>query len=67
MVVAGWWGYPIHRPVYNLSEFVGWWDLMVEKPMKLKHKVAYMKCCHAFADCSDATRLKVGTVEEGGK
>lgn len=30
--------------------------------MKHKHKVAYMKCALAFAECSPATRLKVGTV-----
>lgn len=30
--------------------------------MKLKHKLAYMKCAEAFAECSNATRLKVGTV-----
>ena len=30
--------------------------------MKEKHKVAYMECAHAFAKCSNATRLKVGTV-----
>ena len=30
--------------------------------MKDKHKVAYMKCCKAFAECSDDTRLHVGTV-----
>lgn len=30
--------------------------------MKEKHKKAYMKCCHAFAECSDDKRLKVGTV-----
>lgn len=30
--------------------------------MKPKHIKAYMKCCDAFAECSNATRLKVGTV-----
>ena len=30
--------------------------------MKDKHKVAYMECAHAFVKCSNATRLKVGTV-----
>lgn len=30
--------------------------------MKHKHKIAYMKCCNAFADCSDDERLKVGSV-----
>lgn len=30
--------------------------------MKEKHKKAYMKCCHAFAECSDDKKLKVGTV-----
>ena len=30
--------------------------------MKEKHKVAYMECAQAFAKCSNATRLKVGTV-----
>ncbi len=30
--------------------------------MKLKHKLAYMKCAEAFAECSNATRLKVGSV-----
>lgn len=30
--------------------------------MKHKHKLAYMKCAEAFAECSNATRLKVGAV-----
>lgn len=30
--------------------------------MKAKHKRAYMKCCHAFAECSDDQRLLVGSV-----
>ena len=30
--------------------------------LKDKHKVAYMKCCKAFAECSDDTKLHVGTV-----
>jgi dCMP deaminase len=30
--------------------------------MKPKHKLAYMKCAEAFAECSSATRLKVGSV-----
>src|SRR5882672_4221720 len=30
--------------------------------MKEKHKRAYMKCAEAFAECSGATRLQVGTV-----
>jgi dCMP deaminase len=30
--------------------------------MKSKHIQAYMKCAEAFAECSNATRLKVGTV-----
>lgn len=30
--------------------------------MKAKHLKAYMKCAEAFAECSTATRLKVGTV-----
>lgn len=30
--------------------------------MKTKHKKAYMRCCHAFADCSDDNRLSVGAV-----
>lgn len=30
--------------------------------VKHKHKVAYMNCCHAFAECSNDTRLKVGCV-----
>lgn len=30
--------------------------------MKQKHINAYMKCAEAFAECSNATRLKVGTV-----
>lgn len=30
--------------------------------MKHKHKLAYMKCAEAFAECSTATRLKVGAV-----
>ena len=30
--------------------------------LKYKHKVAYMKCCEAFAECSDDIRLKVGSV-----
>lgn len=30
--------------------------------MKGKHINAYMKCALAFAECSNATRLKVGTV-----
>ena len=29
---------------------------------KNKHKRAYMKCAHAFAECSDDARLKVGSV-----
>jgi len=30
--------------------------------MKDKHKIAYMKTAFAFAQCSNATRLKVGAV-----
>lgn len=30
--------------------------------MKSKHLAAYMKCAEAFAECSTATRLKVGAV-----
>lgn len=30
--------------------------------MKSKHIQAYMKCAEAFAKCSNATRLKVGSV-----
>ena len=30
--------------------------------LKYKHKVAYMKCCEAFAECSDDERLQVGSV-----
>jgi dCMP deaminase len=30
--------------------------------MKPKHIKAYMKCAEAFAECSNATRLKVGSV-----
>jgi dCMP deaminase len=30
--------------------------------MKQKHIKAYMECAEAFAKCSNATRLKVGTV-----
>lgn len=30
--------------------------------MKLKHKLAYMECAHAFAKCSVGVRLKVGSV-----
>lgn len=30
--------------------------------MKSKHINAYMKCAEAFAECSNATRLKVGSV-----
>ena len=30
--------------------------------MKEKHLLAYMKCAEAFAECSNATRLKVGSV-----
>lgn len=30
--------------------------------MKLKHKLAYMECAHAFAKCSVGVRLKVGAV-----
>jgi dCMP deaminase len=30
--------------------------------MKNKHILAYMKCAEVFAECSNATRLKVGTV-----
>lgn len=30
--------------------------------MKSKHIQAYMKCAEAFAECSNATRLKVGSV-----
>ncbi len=30
--------------------------------MKPKHIRAYMKCAEAFAECSNATRLKVGSV-----
>lgn len=30
--------------------------------MKYKHKKAYMKCAEAFAECSNSTRLNVGTV-----
>lgn len=30
--------------------------------MKQKHIQAYMKCTEVFAECSNATRLKVGTV-----
>lgn len=32
--------------------------------MKHKHKVAYMECAKVFAKCSNANRLKVGSVEE---
>jgi dCMP deaminase len=30
--------------------------------MKEKHLTAYMKCAEAFSECSNATRLKVGSV-----
>jgi dCMP deaminase len=30
--------------------------------LKQKHKLAYMKCAEVFAECSPATRLKVGSV-----
>lgn len=30
--------------------------------MKRKHLLAYMRCAEVFADCSTATRLKVGAV-----
>ena len=30
--------------------------------MKHKHKLAYMKCAEAFAECSNDKRLKVGAV-----
>lgn len=30
--------------------------------MKSKHINAYMKCAEAFAECSNATRLKVGAI-----
>jgi dCMP deaminase len=30
--------------------------------MKQKHLLAYMKCAEAFAECSNAKRLKVGSV-----
>lgn len=30
--------------------------------MKPKHELAYMKCAEAFAECSNANRLKVGAV-----
>lgn len=30
--------------------------------MKEKHKIAYMECAEAFARCSNATKLKVGSV-----
>ena len=30
--------------------------------MKEKHKKAYMDCCKAFAECSDDTKLHVGSV-----
>lgn len=30
--------------------------------MKTKHKLAYMKCAEAFAECSVGVRLKVGSV-----
>lgn len=30
--------------------------------MKQKHKLAYMKCAEAFAECSVGERLKVGSV-----
>ena len=30
--------------------------------MKEKHLIAYMKCAEAFSECSNATRLKVGSV-----
>lgn len=30
--------------------------------MKDKHKKAYLKCAESFAECSNATRLKVGSV-----
>lgn len=30
--------------------------------MKKKHIMAYMQCAEAFANCSNATRLKVGSV-----
>lgn len=31
-------------------------------PVKDKHKRAYMECAESFAKCSNATRLKVGSV-----
>jgi|SRR5690554_843938 len=30
--------------------------------MKHKHLIAYFKCAEAFAECSNSTRLKVGSV-----
>ena len=30
--------------------------------LKDKHKLAYMKCCEAFAECSNDERLHVGSV-----
>lgn len=35
--------------------------------MKDKHKKAYMKCAEAFAECSNALRLKVGSVIDKDK
>ena len=35
------------------------WGVVI---LKDKHKVAYIKCCKAFAECSDDTKLHVGTV-----
>lgn len=35
---------------------------MLSQEMKPKHKQAYMDCAEAFAKCSNANRLKVGSV-----
>ena len=35
---------------------------MLEMLVKPKHKLAYMKCCDAFAQCSDDQKLLVGSV-----
>ena len=45
-----------------LVSFMTVMEIMRVMGLKYKHKKAYMKCCDAFAECSDDTRLSVGSV-----
>lgn len=45
-----------------LVSFMTVMEIMRVMGLKYKHKKAYMMCCDAFAECSDDTRLSVGSV-----